>query len=144
MPETRKSMPTTEAQIRQRAYEINLSRGDEQEDQVYDLARRRTRTYRGERARGHKLEYFLGGLGIGALVGLLFAPRSGEESRDYLNRRVEEAKEYAQHKAREIRERAEDVVERGKQILAEQKEIISEAVDAGVEAYQREKSKEPI
>ena len=93
---------------------------------------------------GSKLDYFLGGLGIGALVGVLFAPRSGEENRDYLNQTVAEGKEFAQRKAREIRERAEDVVERGKQIVAEQKEIISDAVDAGVEAYQREKSKESI
>ncbi len=93
---------------------------------------------------GSKLDCFLGGLGIGALVGILFAPRSGEESRDYLNQKVEEGKGYAQRKALEIRERAEDFVERGKQIVAEQKEIISEAVDAGVEAYQREKSKGPF
>jgi gas vesicle protein len=93
---------------------------------------------------GSKLDYFLGGLGIGALVGLLFARRSGEESRDYLNQRVKEGKEYAQRKTLEIRERAEDFVERGKQIVAEQKEVISKAVDAGLEAYQREKSKEPI
>jgi len=94
--------------------------------------------------KGSKLDCFLGGLGIGALVGLLFAPRSGEESRDYLNQKVEEGKEYAQRKALEVRERAEDFVERGKQIVAEQKEVISEAVDAGVEAYHREKSKEAI
>jgi len=93
---------------------------------------------------GGKLNYFLGGLGIGALVGLLFAPRSGEENRDYLNQTVEEGKEFAQRKAREIRERAEDVVERGKQVVADQKELISKAVEAGREAYQREKSKEPI
>jgi gas vesicle protein len=93
---------------------------------------------------GSKLDYFLGGLGIGALVGVLFAPRSGEDSREYLNQKVEEGKEYAQRKALEIRERAEDFVERGKQVVAEQKELISEAVEAGREAYQREKSKEPI
>jgi gas vesicle protein len=93
---------------------------------------------------GNKLNYFLAGLGMGALAGVLFAPRSGEESRDYLNQSVKEGKEHAQRKAREIRERAEDFVERGKQVVAEQKEIISKAVDAGRQAYQREKSKESI
>jgi hypothetical protein len=57
---------------------------------------------------------------------------------------VKEGKEHAQRKAREIRERAEDFVERGKQVVAEEKEIISKAVDAGRQAYQREKSKESI
>lgn len=84
-----------------------------------------------------KLNYFLGGLGIGAVVGILFAPRSGEESLDYLNQRVEEGKEYAQRKAREVRERAEDLAERGKQIVTEQKEIISEAVGAGRDLVER-------
>jgi len=33
---------------------------------------------------GSKVSYFLVGLGIGALVGILFAPKSGEETREYL------------------------------------------------------------
>ena len=91
---------------------------------------------------GSKISFFLVGLGIGALVGILFAPKSGEETREYLSQRAEEGKEYAQRKARELRERAEDLVERGKQVASKQKESISAAVDAGREAYQREKSKE--
>src|SRR5215468_7712301 len=90
---------------------------------------------------GSKVTYFLVGLGIGALVGILFAPKSGEETREYLSQRAEEGKEYAQRKARELRERAEDLVERGKQVANRQKESLSAAVDAGREAYQREKSK---
>jgi len=90
---------------------------------------------------GSKISYFLVGLGIGALVGILFAPKSGEETREYLTQKAEEGKEYAQRKARELRERADDLVERGKQIAARQRESISAAVDAGRDAYQREKSK---
>jgi gas vesicle protein len=91
---------------------------------------------------GSKVSYFMVGLGIGALVGILFAPKSGEETREYLSQRAEEGREYAQRKARELRERADDLVERGKQVAAKQKESISAAVDAGRDAYQREKSKE--
>jgi len=90
---------------------------------------------------GSKVSYFLVGLGIGALIGILFAPRSGEDTRDYLAQKAEEGKEYAQKKARELRERAEDLVDRGKQVAARQKESLSAAVEAGREAYQREKSK---
>ena len=86
---------------------------------------------------GGKLDYFLGGLGIGAVAAVLFAPRSGEESRDYLNQRVEEGKEYARRKALEIRERAEDFTERGKQIVAEQREVVSKAVEAGRDLVER-------
>lgn len=84
-----------------------------------------------------KLKYFLGGLGIGAAVSILFAPCSGEESLDYLNQRLEQGKEYARRKGREIRERAEDLVERGTQIAAEQKEVIVDAVEAGRELVDR-------
>jgi len=85
--------------------------------------------------------YFLAGLGIGTLVGVLTAPRSGEETRDYLSKRAGEGKEYAQRKARELRERAEDLVERGKQVASDQKDLLTGALDAGHEAYLREKSK---
>jgi gas vesicle protein len=87
-----------------------------------------------------KVSYFLVGLGIGALVGILFAPKSGEETREFLSQKAEEGKEYAQRKARELRERADDLVERGKQVATRQKESISAAVDAGREAYQKVKA----
>ena len=90
---------------------------------------------------GSKISFFLVGLGIGALVGILFAPKSGEETREYLSQKADEGREYAQRKARELRERAEDLVERSKQAAARQKESLSAAVDAGRDAYQREKAK---
>jgi gas vesicle protein len=57
---------------------------------------------------GSKVSVFLVGLGIGALVGILFAPKSGDETREYLTGKADEGREYAQKKARELRERAED------------------------------------
>lgn len=90
---------------------------------------------------GSKISYFLVGLGIGALVGVLFAPKPGDETREYLSKKAEEGKEYAQKKARELRERAEDLVERGKQAASKQKDSLTAALDAGRDAYDREKSK---
>jgi gas vesicle protein len=90
---------------------------------------------------GAKISYFLVGVGIGAIVGILFAPKSGEETREYLSQKADEGKEYAQKKARELRERADDLVERSKQVAARQKDQIAAAVEAGRDAYQREKSK---
>jgi gas vesicle protein len=63
---------------------------------------------------GSKVSFFLVGLGIGALVGILFAPKSGEETREYLSSKAEEGRDFAQKKARELRERAEDLIERSK------------------------------
>jgi len=90
---------------------------------------------------GSKVSVFLVGLGIGALIGILFAPKSGEETRDYLTSKADEGRDYAQKKARELRERAEDLIERSKEIMSRQRESINAAVDAGKEAYTREKSK---
>jgi len=90
---------------------------------------------------GSKVSFFLVGLGIGALVGILFAPKSGEETREFLASKADEGRDYAQRKARELRERAEDILERSKAAAVRQTETISAAVDAGREAYQREKSK---
>jgi gas vesicle protein len=88
-----------------------------------------------------KVNYLLLGLGIGALLGILFAPKSGEETREYLSQKAKEGSEYAQKKARELREGAEDLIERGKEALTETKEQITAAVDIGRETYKREKSK---
>ncbi len=90
---------------------------------------------------GSKISFFLVGLGIGALVGILFAPKSGEETREYLAGKADEGREYAQKKARELRDRADDLVERGKDTASRHKDSLSAAVDAGREAYQREKAK---
>jgi len=90
---------------------------------------------------GGKISYFMVGLGIGALIGILFAPKSGEETREYLSQKADERSEFAQRKARELRERAEDLIERGKDVATRQRESLTAAVEAGRDAYQREKAK---
>jgi gas vesicle protein len=87
---------------------------------------------------GSRVSFFLVGLGIGALVGILFAPKSGDETREYLSGKADEGRDYAQKKARELRERAEDLIERSKEIMSRQKDAISTAVEAGKDTYKRE------
>jgi gas vesicle protein len=89
---------------------------------------------------GSKVSFFLVGLGIGSLIGILFAPKSGEETRDYLSSKADEGRDYAQKKARELRERAEDLLERSKEVMARQKDALSSAVEAGKETYKKEAS----
>ena len=87
---------------------------------------------------GSKVSYFLVGLGVGALMGVLFAPKSGEDTRDYLSKRADDGREFAQKKARELRERADELIERGKDVASKKRESLSAAVDAGREAFLRE------
>lgn len=85
--------------------------------------------------------YFLVGLGVGSLIGMLLAPKSGEGSRDYLAQKIKEGRKHARKKARELRERAEDLVEHGKEMVNQKKEQFAEELNEVSKAFQPEKSK---
>jgi gas vesicle protein len=84
---------------------------------------------------GSKLSYFAFGLGLGLAVGVLFAPKSGEETREYIRTKADEGKEYLRRRGGELREKAEDVVERGRAAVSQQREHLTAAVEAGKQAY---------
>jgi gas vesicle protein len=86
----------------------------------------------------NNLPYFLLGMGVGLAVGLLVAPKSGEETRALLKSRAEEGRDYMKRKTSEIRETATDFVERGKDAVLRQREQILAAVEAGRQAYRAE------
>ena len=90
---------------------------------------------------GSKVGFFLAGLGIGAVVALLFAPRSGKETRDLIVQKAEEGRDFVMTKTDEIRKQAEDAVEKGKELVNKQKDLLSAALEAGKQAYQEEKAK---
>jgi gas vesicle protein len=77
--------------------------------------------------------YFLAGLAIGSLVGIVFAPKSGEGTRDFLSKQAKEGSKHARKKARELRERAEDLADRGKELVNQAKEQIAAELDAAAE-----------
>jgi gas vesicle protein len=86
--------------------------------------------------------WFLAGIGIGAAVGILFAPHSGEETREILMSKAEEGREYVKQRAKEARQQAEQWTARGKEVINTQKEQLPSAVEAGRQAY-REKTTTP-
>jgi len=110
------------------------------------------------------LGWFLAGLGVGALVGILYAPKSGRETREDLANSAKEGTEYLRHRTRIAAEEVgalvdrskeqvsqyvergreavdrgraqwEEFVERGKSMVAEQTSRVTAAVDAGRQAY---------
>jgi gas vesicle protein len=85
--------------------------------------------------------YFLAGLAIGSLVGIVFAPKSGEGSREYISKKIKEGSKHARKKARELRERADDLVDRGKELVNETKEQIATGLDEADKADPPEKAK---
>ncbi|HMD83354.1 MAG TPA: YtxH domain-containing protein [Terriglobia bacterium] len=90
---------------------------------------------------GSKVGFFLAGLGIGAVMALLFAPRSGQETRDMIVQKAEEGRDFVMTKSEELRKQAEDAVEKGRDLVNKQKDLLSAALEAGKQAYQEEKTK---
>jgi gas vesicle protein len=89
-----------------------------------------------ENSGSNSFVWFLAGLGLGALVGVLYAPRPGSETRDALRARAEEGRDYMRSRARDARNQASEWVDRGREVVNQQKEQFRAAYEAGRQAYQ--------
>jgi len=67
---------------------------------------------------------FLVGASVGAAVALLFAPATGEETREYLGKR-----------AKEGRDRASEAARQGREIINRQRESLTTAFDRAREQF---------
>jgi len=85
--------------------------------------------------------FFVAGAGMGALLALLLAPKTGEQTRKLIAKKVEEGKDYVASKGREFTEQAEELVEKGKDLVTKQKERLTGVLETGKEAALRTLSK---
>lgn len=85
------------------------------------------------------LTTFLFGGAVGAILGLLYAPGSGEETRRRIKFYTEEASDKAVEKMQRAREETLGAIEKVKGSVLETKEKFTTAVDAGKSAYQEER-----
>lgn len=85
---------------------------------------------------GNSFLWFLAGLGVGAVVGVLYAPKSGTETREAILNKFEEGRGAVSEKAAQAREQASGWVDRGRDVLNQQKEQFRSAFEAGKQAYQ--------
>lgn len=85
---------------------------------------------------------FLVGVAVGVGLGLLFAPKSGEETREIIRKKADEGGEYLKKQTADLREaassRASDLVDKGMDALHRQRDNLNDAIEAGRQAY-REK-----
>ena len=86
-------------------------------------------------AASDNFSYFLVGLGIGAGCALLLAPQSGAEARNYLQSKAQESGDMMKRQGAELRDRANDTLDRGKENLRNQVKNVTDAVAAGKQAY---------
>jgi gas vesicle protein len=99
---------------------------------------------------GDKFLYFLAGAGIGAVLALLFAPKSGKETRqiiartaadgrDFITNKVSEGKQFVGDATKRVTDDFSSFVDRSKDALHRQKEQLGAAFEAGKAAYKAEK-----
>jgi len=86
---------------------------------------------------------FLFGLGVGVAIGILFAPKSGEETREYLRNKASEGSDLLKQRSAELKQTAADWVDKGKDALNRQKETLADAVEAGRQAYREARVPRP-
>src|SRR5215467_15908969 len=99
---------------------------------------------------GDKFIYFLAGAGIGAVFALLFAPKSGREtreliartatdSRDFLSTKVNEGRQIVEERGRRLGDDFTSFLDKSKDAVQRQKEQLTAAFEAGKAAYREEK-----
>ena len=99
---------------------------------------------------GDKFIYFLTGAGIGAVFALLFAPKSGREtreliartasdSREFLSTKVNEGRQLVEERGRRIGDDVTSFMDKSKEAVQRQKEQLTAAFEAGKAAYREEK-----
>ncbi|PYS41498.1 MAG: YtxH domain-containing protein [Acidobacteria bacterium] len=99
---------------------------------------------------GDKFVLFLAGAGIGAVLALLFAPKSGRETRELLARTATDSREFIASKVTEGRQLVDEkrrkltddfgsFVDKSKEAVQRQKEQLTAAFEAGKAAYREEK-----
>lgn len=77
---------------------------------------------------GSKIAIFLAGLGAGAALALLFAPRSGEETRELLSRKAECGRNYLEARGREFQKQTRGVVEKAaRDLVGAGKDLVAKA-----------------
>ncbi len=84
---------------------------------------------------GSGILWFMAGLGIGAALGILYAPKTGEETRQQILDAAGQSKDVVKERARQAREQAGTWADKGRDYLNSQKDQIRTAYEAGRQAY---------
>ena len=65
---------------------------------------------------GNKANWFIAGAAVGAAVALLYAPKSGKDTRRFIGEKTEEGKQAVSETGKEIYERSKDIYEKGRKV----------------------------
>jgi gas vesicle protein len=91
--------------------------------------------------RSNGMAWFLAGLSVGALVGILYAPKSGRETREDIAQGARDGADYLRDRSRQAAESVGEMVDKGKEqvstIIDKSKDQVSDYVDRGREVVDR-------
>jgi len=94
-----------------------------------------------EDSKSYGLAWFLAGLGVGAVVGILYAPKSGRETREDIATGAREGTEYLRHRTQQAAQEVSALVDKSKEqvsaMVDKSKEQVTEYVERGREAVDR-------
>jgi len=90
-----------------------------------------------KRRNSSAVAFFLAGVGTGGALALLFAPQSGKESQEWIAEKAREGVNQVKAKGQELREQAQEWIDRGKQRSVD-------AVQTGKDAYRQAAEKSVI
>jgi len=86
---------------------------------------------------GTAITFLLMGLGAGAALALLFAPKSGKLLRKDIRRKYDDAVDTLEDWKDDVKERAEDVLERGAEMAEDLRDAAREKVGPFAKAVKR-------
>lgn len=89
------------------------------------------------------LSFLLGGI-VGAGFALLFAPKSGRDTRQSIKDFAEDVRDKTKDYVEDVKGKVTGGLDKGKEFYEEKKSILTTAIEAGKEAYEKEKEKEKL
>ena len=90
-----------------------------------------------------KLPYLLLGIGVGAALGILYAPLAGDELRRDLRQRADEGREFVRRRSGTLREQASSALDKGRGAVNSQRDQLAAALEAGRRAYREATGRDP-
>jgi gas vesicle protein len=97
-----------------------------------------------ESATGEKALFFVLGAFVGAATALLLAPKSGEETRRLLAMKARESADFVTTRGKDVADKTSGYIDKGKELLQQQRDQLSAALEAGKQAYREEKEKAKV
>jgi gas vesicle protein len=77
-----------------------------------------------EKDSGSSIAWFLAGAATGAAIALLYAPKTGKDTRKFLNKTTRQGREAVESSGRELMDRGKELYDRGRKIAEDAADLL--------------------